>query len=178
MNSFKKNQKGFSAIEGLLILVIVVIVGGTAFYVYHASKNTNNIYNAAIQSSTPKTKLHTTDEAVYFTQKTYTDFLAAVNNAGTNDTEPLGLIGLAAVKDNLTPDFYAKASASQNGSAFSCAAQFVPDKYMSALASATKSTAIVAVAILNGPIGSNLNKGMTVTVDLASLKISAVNCPN
>lgn len=35
----KLNQKGFSAIEGLLILVIIGIVGGTIFYVVKANKN-------------------------------------------------------------------------------------------------------------------------------------------
>lgn len=38
----KLNSKGFGVIEGLLILVIVGIVGGTGFYVYNANKNTSD----------------------------------------------------------------------------------------------------------------------------------------
>jgi Tfp pilus assembly protein PilV len=43
----KKNQSGFSAIEALLILVIVGIIGGTGWYVLQANKNTNNTLNNA-----------------------------------------------------------------------------------------------------------------------------------
>lgn len=38
----KLNTKGFGLIEGLLILVIVGIVGGTGFYVYNANKKASS----------------------------------------------------------------------------------------------------------------------------------------
>lgn len=41
MGKLKNSQTGFSAIEALLIVVIVAIVGGTGFYVYHAQTNAN-----------------------------------------------------------------------------------------------------------------------------------------
>lgn len=50
MGKLKNNQSGFSAVEALLILVIVAIVGGTGFYVYHAQQNTNK--NLANDNST------------------------------------------------------------------------------------------------------------------------------
>lgn len=49
------NQSGFSAVEAILILVIVAIVGGTGFYVYHAQQNTNKNYTSD-NSTTPKFK--------------------------------------------------------------------------------------------------------------------------
>jgi flagellin-like protein len=38
-----RNQKGFSAIEGLLIFIIVAIIAGAGWYVWDSNKKTNNI---------------------------------------------------------------------------------------------------------------------------------------
>jgi hypothetical protein len=38
-----KNQKGFSAIEGLLIFIIVGIIAGVGWYVWDSNKKTNDI---------------------------------------------------------------------------------------------------------------------------------------
>lgn len=45
------NQKGFTAIEAILILVIIAVIGGTGYYVYHANKKTNDTLDAAGKSS-------------------------------------------------------------------------------------------------------------------------------
>src|SRR6266700_3794862 len=42
-----KNHKGFAIIEGLLILVIVGILGGTGWYVYNAHNKTTDSYTNA-----------------------------------------------------------------------------------------------------------------------------------
>jgi len=44
-----KNQKGFGAIEALLLLVIVGMIGGTGFYVYNANKEEPKISDSSIQ---------------------------------------------------------------------------------------------------------------------------------
>jgi hypothetical protein len=43
----KRNQCGFTAVAGLLVLVIVAIIGGTGWYVMQANKNTDNTLNKA-----------------------------------------------------------------------------------------------------------------------------------
>ena len=49
----KVNRKGFSTIEGVLLIVIAAIVVFVIWYVFHTKNNTNNIYgNAANTSST------------------------------------------------------------------------------------------------------------------------------
>jgi hypothetical protein len=45
-----KSQKGFSAIEGLLILIILGIIAGTSWYVLDSNKKTDNLLNAADNS--------------------------------------------------------------------------------------------------------------------------------
>jgi hypothetical protein len=47
-----KQQKGFSAIEALLITLVVAIVGGTGYYVWHANHNSDNTYSSATKSAT------------------------------------------------------------------------------------------------------------------------------
>jgi hypothetical protein len=47
----RRNQKGFGAVEGLLILVIVGLIGFVGWYVYRAMQNTNNAYNSATKTS-------------------------------------------------------------------------------------------------------------------------------
>jgi hypothetical protein len=42
----KKNQYGFSAVEASLILVIVGIIGGTGWYVWHSQSNAGKVYSS------------------------------------------------------------------------------------------------------------------------------------
>ncbi len=187
MGKLHNNQSGFGAVEILLGLIFVAIVAFTGVYVAHNhSSNKAAVSTTASKTSTPTTttpaattpKTHTAQEATTFVQTTYNSFLAAINNAGTDNTQPLGLVGLAAVKANLTSDFYTQAAASHNGSDFSCAASFVPHKYTASLASSDKASATVALVISNSDDDSTTTSGMSANVDLATLKITAVTCPN
>jgi hypothetical protein len=47
----KLSQKGFAALEGLLILVIIVIIAGTGWYVWHSKSQADKNLNAAVNSS-------------------------------------------------------------------------------------------------------------------------------
>ncbi len=52
------NQKGFAAIETVLIIVIIAIIGGAGYYVYSANKKTSDTLSAAskvAQTSPAKT---------------------------------------------------------------------------------------------------------------------------
>jgi hypothetical protein len=53
------DQKGFAAIETALTILIIAVIGGTGYYVYHANKKTNDTLNTSsqvAQSSPGKTK--------------------------------------------------------------------------------------------------------------------------
>jgi hypothetical protein len=43
----RRNQKGFSAVEGILIFIIVAIIAGVGWYVWDSNKKTNDILNSA-----------------------------------------------------------------------------------------------------------------------------------
>ena len=68
-----KNQKGFAAVESLLIVVIIVLIAGVGYYVWNAQKQANATLDAAsksAQSSPAVTKKPTaTAEKKYFTIK-------------------------------------------------------------------------------------------------------------
>ena len=46
-----RNQKGFSAVEGLLVLVIIGVIGGVGYYVYNSRKETTKYQDNANKSS-------------------------------------------------------------------------------------------------------------------------------
>ncbi|HET7673050.1 MAG TPA: hypothetical protein VFK11_00865 [Candidatus Saccharimonadales bacterium] len=52
-----QNQKGFGAIEGLLILIIVGLIGGVGYYVYSANKEEVKISDTSIQPRGTKNTL-------------------------------------------------------------------------------------------------------------------------
>lgn len=47
----KRGQNGFGAIEALLFLILISILGFTGYYVYHTKNNTDSIYNNTTQTS-------------------------------------------------------------------------------------------------------------------------------
>src|SRR3989344_2360709 len=51
-----KNQKGFSLVEGLLILVIVGLLGGTGWYVWNARTKTTDTLNNTDKASSSVSK--------------------------------------------------------------------------------------------------------------------------
>jgi uncharacterized protein (UPF0333 family) len=42
-----RNNKGFAGVEALLIVVIVAVVAGTGFYVFHAKHTSDKVLSAA-----------------------------------------------------------------------------------------------------------------------------------
>jgi hypothetical protein len=187
MGSMKNNQKGFGAVEGLLILIIVLIVGFIGYYVYSTKQSsdktltTNSVKttpNSAKSVTTATKTTHTGQDAVTFTQATYDNFLAALNkaNSDSTNTKSVAQVGLAAIKDHISADLYAQASAVTQATPFTCTAQYVTDKYTATLKSTDPTSAVVAISISNGD-GSSTS-GMAATVDLTSLKITSVSCPS
>jgi hypothetical protein len=72
-NIMKKLQEGFSAVEGLLIVIIVGMLGGVGWYVWHSQKQVDKTYSQTANSSAvpnSKKKTRATDSnAGYFVIK-------------------------------------------------------------------------------------------------------------
>jgi uncharacterized protein HemX len=51
----KLGQAGFGAVEGLMILVIIALIGGVGFYVYKQKSNADSKLSSSV-TSTPETK--------------------------------------------------------------------------------------------------------------------------
>jgi hypothetical protein len=61
VGKLKNNQTGFSAVEAFLILIIIAIVGGTGWYVWHAKQTADkSLSSSAITSPTFEKKTATT----------------------------------------------------------------------------------------------------------------------
>jgi hypothetical protein len=56
MRLSRPNQKGFISMELFLIVMVAIIVGGTGYFVYQATKKTNDTFSAAAKAadSTPQ----------------------------------------------------------------------------------------------------------------------------
>ena len=67
MRTIQKNEKGFSAVEALIILVIVVLIGGVGYLIY------KNHHKAAAPLAVTVTKTTTTKPAPAVTWKTYSN---------------------------------------------------------------------------------------------------------
>jgi ABC-type Na+ efflux pump permease subunit len=182
----------------LLAIVLIAGAGAGAYYWQHKKVSDQNKQITSLQSqisdlqktaaansttkstttTTTTTSIHTTQEAVAFVQKTYDDYLIALNQANSNasNTQPVAQVGLTAVKSDLSTDLYTRAAAVTQATPFSCTQQYVTNKYTASLQSSDKSSAVVAVSISNG--SGTSTTGMTATVDLTTLKITSVKCPN
>lgn len=51
MSSTKRDERGFSHIETVLVVAIVAVIGFVGWYVYHANQNTNKTLGAANSTS-------------------------------------------------------------------------------------------------------------------------------
>ena len=71
----KRLQKGFTAIEGLLIAIIVLMIGFIGYYVYHSQQQANKTLNTAQadNASTPSTKTSSSTSSTKTAQVSYLD---------------------------------------------------------------------------------------------------------
>jgi hypothetical protein len=90
---FRGNQKGFAALEGFLILVIITVVGGIGWYAIHTKHQTDKILSQADKISQSSATLK--DNPVYDKQKTISDITGVIvgrciENGAKSSPEGLG----------------------------------------------------------------------------------------
>jgi hypothetical protein len=147
----KKSQRGFSAVEALLIVIIIGMLGGVGWYVWHSQKQVDKTYSQTANSSvSPKTKAKSTkttatplDPVIYQDNegKLYQiSLLASTDNqkqlgaaidsyCKTNDKANMSSVGATGVVDlftNSTNATITSTSASINMSCYDKNAKAVP----------------------------------------------------
>ncbi len=60
MKKISKNQKGFTVVEGLLIVLILVVIGGVGYMVYHNDHKTKTTSVSTTSATKPATSIKTT----------------------------------------------------------------------------------------------------------------------
>ncbi|MGC1177422.1 MAG: hypothetical protein WA843_05110 [Candidatus Saccharimonadales bacterium] len=89
MKRTKSNQKGFSLVEGLLIVIAVALIAFVGYYVWHSQKEANKTLNAASKSSqatTPKADTKPTTPATADEKEAQLQtFMLATCSASDND---------------------------------------------------------------------------------------------
>lgn len=177
MTKLRSKSDGFSAVETLLVLIIVAIVGFVGWYVYNAHKKTTDNLNSASQISAKaaaeaktKSPIHTLTDAQGLVQRTYGSVLTYQNkNKGVSQAE------VDTVKANVTPALYATLSAAVQSPASDpiLCSQSIPTK---AVAQAGKVSNGMATITVKETFGTTVTQ-VTTMVDLASLKIDSITCP-
>jgi hypothetical protein len=70
-----KSQKGFAALAGLLIIVILAIIGGTGYYVWHSKNQADSAYDKTANQSVKTIKTPTSRSLVESANAVKTTFL-------------------------------------------------------------------------------------------------------
>jgi flagellar basal body-associated protein FliL len=186
----KLSQKGFSAVEGLLVLIVVLAIAGVGYFVFHAQQKSSDTLNAATTTANQTVSGHslakmTGSQAVVFVQNAYNKYLSAETNAAAknakltgsaaSNAQPIQANGLAVIKPDLSTDFYKQVSPAKAGSdPIGCSPQAAADSYQAKLGSTSGDTATVNVTMTHSGSTSTIN----VMVDLTARKITGVTCPS
>ena len=165
----KDNQNGFSALEGLLILVILAIISFTGYYVWHTRQATTKTYASTsnAQATVVKTK-YTKPQALEAAKALYQQYVS---------TAKTGQAGLDAIKDQLTTQLYSSLSAKYSSGATTdqllCSPTF--PSTISAKLGAPAGQPTTATVQVNENFGDS-SSYVTVGVDLNTLQLSGLVC--
>jgi hypothetical protein len=77
MNKLSKNEKGFTFVEALLIILILCVIGGVGYMVYHNNHKTATV-STTTKTSTSSSAKSTTETSPYAGWNTYTATLQPV----------------------------------------------------------------------------------------------------
>jgi Tfp pilus assembly protein PilV len=173
----KNSQKGFGAIEALLLLILISIVGFIGYYVYHTSNSANSSYDkAATASNTSKSSASgdgalTAEAASALVSDFYAKYYQAAGGSNvdaTPDRDQLTLLVHQYGTANLI-NTYASAQAFDP---IVCAQQVDPMTVVTSKVSGSKVVVTVRDSLASGAQNVPVD-----VVNSSGLKIDAVNCP-
>ena len=167
MKDFRHNNFGFSLLEGLLVVVVLVLVGGAGYGIaYHRYRKANT--TSISQTASPANAV-TTAGATELLTTFYQQYTAA-----SRATPPSTATMTNVIKQYGTSNLVTYASKSYNANPIVCA-QAVPDK---ASVSNVHSTTVGALGTIRETFGIGMvNIDVVVVNQSGSLKIDSIACP-
>jgi Tfp pilus assembly protein PilE len=107
VGKLKNNQKGFTAVEGLLIVLILVVIGAVGYMVYHNNHKTSNTASKTTTSASSSSNKSTTTPNPYAGWKSDTTSLSGLSfqypSTWTVNPSLLGTTCTGAVIVSITP---------------------------------------------------------------------------
>lgn len=88
VRKLSSDRRGFAAVETLLVVVIIGLIGFVGWYVYHAMKNTNSAYKAATTTSNSASPKFSSKKAKKATASTVAPATGDVTAGWTAITSP------------------------------------------------------------------------------------------
>jgi hypothetical protein len=198
MNKFPKNEKGFGAVEALLIIAIVVLIGFVGWYVW---KNKNKLNNANVPTisstssnkpakststktttSTPATsasttnKIYTSQDAVTSTEKFYTSFVSYANSTPAPSSSQASQY-FSSIQPDVTTALYNELLATTGYNPVTCSQQQLSSNVIVKLSSSSANEASMNVYEYNSSGSPNTSSPIQVTVELSDLKLTSITCP-
>jgi Tfp pilus assembly protein PilV len=102
VGKLQNNQKGFTAVEGLLIVLIIVVIGAVGYMVYHNDHKTKTVSVSTTASNKPATTTKTTttpaaaaisaSAVTSFVTTFYNQYAACFNSGNLNQTCTTNLV--------------------------------------------------------------------------------------
>jgi Tfp pilus assembly protein PilE len=166
----KMNNKGFGAIEAILTVVVISLVGGLGYYLYHQNQTKNKTNNAQSSTATStSTEQNLTEDSASQTVTDFYDKYTKLDPPGSPETEE------AFLKQHGTANLLTYFQTYKHGFDPIICAQSSPTSITIASRTVTGQTATVLV---NEVFGSDSVDGITVkVVNQSGLKIDLVTCP-
>lgn len=178
MIKVSKNEKGFTVVEALITVLIIVVIGFGGFYVWHTEhKPKTTASNVATTSSTtPAEKTTTTPLSTTTTTQLlnnfYTQYIAASNSTSTSQTSLIKHVVQQYGTSSLVSYAY-PSTGSYSENPIVCA-QDTPTSFS---VSGVTSTSISAAGTITEVFGSDTVKvNSTVVSQSGNLKIDTITC--
>jgi hypothetical protein len=175
------SESGFAAVEAFLIVVIMAIVGGTGYFVWHArlatdqslaqaDKTSKQTIAVAKRPDTVAQKIKDSDVAAKFVKKTYVTYVTSLNNDHNHNVSLAIDTIKSSLSDALRVNLIGK---SRDSDPVLCSSETV-DPAKVAVVSVIPSYSVIGADVDTG-LGNN-QATIQVNYDISTRKIVDITC--
>jgi hypothetical protein len=180
VGKLQNNQKGFTAVEGLLIVLIIVVIGAVGYMVYHNDHKTKTVSVSTTASNKPATTTKTTttpaaaaisaSAVTSFVTTFYNQYAACFNSGNLNQTCTTNLVNQDGTSNLYS--YYKPSTGSYPADPIMCAQDNPPSVTVSGVTTTSSSASGVVTENFTTP---NTVK-FTAVSQSGNLKIDTVTC--